>query len=609
VDPGGVSYQLSTDGGTTFSDWIAVANSGGNDVNISVDIADLSSASANHLNWRALDEAGNLIKVSNPIVITVKPPDQETKVPPTTLLTPDNQSVIKTLTPTFTWSLGDYSGNEDVIYHFHISKDDPDPQDSVAEERNLVKTSHTLTYELEDGATYYWTVFPVIGGIKGRCTNDPFSFTTSVLVDLKREITFSLETENLKVLRGQEYVINLTVTNEGEITETVTLYLSAADDSPPMVEMDKSSLTIMPGDSKVVKITLTPAEDCPTEIFVYTIRGDYDAGTVTKELTLVVEAPSRPGDDDDDGGGSGAFLAVLLIILLLVIIVIVVVVVVLMRRARRQREEEEVKAPKEVKKGKSAKKQDVKEEEEEPIEESVDAAPYTLTSPDALDAEMETAADIFEEAAFHKGYETAKKRMGGEDDILDLDLPIDDQLALDPAPHKTEIKSWDVPELDLTNMPGTGAPVLALPPAVFLDMEDTGGEKPYKIEEILMMDNNGILLSHYSMGTSINVDEDILAGMITAIQSFVKESFSTGGKGLSDLAMGDFRIFISPGSQVTFVTLVSGEGYQGIKKQLDRAVKDTEKKFSEQLKDWNGDISNLAGIEDVIKDFLEGKYE
>jgi hypothetical protein len=73
--------------------------------------------------------------------------------------------------------------------------------------------------------------------------------------------------------------------------------------------------------------------------------------------------------------------------------------------------------------------------------------------------------------------------------------------------------------------------------------------------------------------------------------------------------MGDFRIFISQGKQVTFVALVSGEGYSTLKKQLDTAIKQTEVEFGATLDDWSGDISDMAGIEHIIRDFLDGRYE
>ena len=73
--------------------------------------------------------------------------------------------------------------------------------------------------------------------------------------------------------------------------------------------------------------------------------------------------------------------------------------------------------------------------------------------------------------------------------------------------------------------------------------------------------------------------------------------------------MGAFRIFISQGKLVTFVALVSGEGYTTLKKQLDTAITETESEFGTTLDDWSGDISDMAGIEHVIRDFLDGKYE
>jgi len=617
IPANGVEYQLSTDNGTTYSDWTPLVTAGGNDVNASINL-NLTEGNVNRLNWRVLDTAGNIIKILSPVHIAVELPVIGQKIPSVTLLTPDNHSVIKTLTPSFTWSGSDYSGTDEVLYNLYLGINN-NPQESTPEARNLVKASHTLTYALTDGTTYYWTVHPVVNGKEGSCVSGVFSFTTSYLVDLDRSVIMTLDTENMKIVRGESYNINLTLSNTGEITEEITLILNAADNAPDMVTLDTNSLTIMPGNQKVVVVTIEPAEDCPTEIFVYTITGDYKVNTVSKELTLVVETGEATDDDDDDTtDGSGALLAAILIIILLLALVIIVVVVVLMRRKKTTTEEPasaEADVEEKPRKKKDAPKVETREEpideEEEyadPLDE-IDAMPYTLESSDAIDPEMDDDGDIFTEAAYHKGYDAAKKQIGGDEDVLEIPFPPEDQLSMKPGPERTQIKDWDMPGLDPTNMPGVGAPILALPPAVFLDMEDAGEGKAYRVEEILIMDPNGILLTHFSRGSSLNVDEDILAGMITAIQSFVKESFSTGGKGLSDLAMGDFRIFISQGDKVTFVAMVSGENFSTVKKQLDKAVLVTEKEFATQLHEWSGDVGDMVGMEHIIRDFLDGKFE
>ncbi len=52
---------------------------------------------------------------------------------------------------------------------------------------------------------------------------------------------------------------------------------------------------------------------------------------------------------------------------------------------------------------------------------------------------------------------------------------------------------------------------------------------PTIIDEIFLMTPDGLLLKHYTRRLRPDQDEDILAGMLTAVQTFIKESFDESG--------------------------------------------------------------------------------
>lgn len=69
------------------------------------------------------------------------------------------------------------------------------------------------------------------------------------------------------------------------------------------------------------------------------------------------------------------------------------------------------------------------------------------------------------------------------------------------------------------------------------DLDQTSIEEVYIIER-----DSGILLAHYSKNETI--DRDLIAGMLTAIKSFVEDAFSKERQDLEMIDYGTYKIFI-----------------------------------------------------------------
>jgi hypothetical protein len=68
----------------------------------------------------------------------------------------------------------------------------------------------------------------------------------------------------------------------------------------------------------------------------------------------------------------------------------------------------------------------------------------------------------------------------------------------------------------------------------------------YKVKEVFLIHKSGILLYHLSREHKPGRDEEVLSGMFTAVQEFIKDSFSTTGPGaeggehvLREMKIGD----------------------------------------------------------------------
>jgi len=127
------------------------------------------------------------------------------------------------------------------------------------------------------------------------------------------------------------------------------------------------------------------------------------------------------------------------------------------------------------------------------------------------------------------------------------------------------------------------------------------------IDEIFLMTTYGILLDHYVASKKSKVDEEILAGMLVAVKSFITDSFDLpdavgGGKmALNNIDFGDFSVVISTGRYLTMVAITTSGNRDAIYKHITSGIEKIENKFNAKLKTWDGDIDDLEGLPDYMK--------
>jgi hypothetical protein len=130
---------------------------------------------------------------------------------------------------------------------------------------------------------------------------------------------------------------------------------------------------------------------------------------------------------------------------------------------------------------------------------------------------------------------------------------------------------------------------------------------PAIVDEVFLMTPNGMLLKHYTRRLRPDQDEDILAGMLTAVQNFIKESFDSGGR-LNEIRFENYDILISHGQNVVIAAIISTKKPERLRDELKSATADIEKHFGEKISKWSGDKRELGDVDAIMKKFLSGKY-
>jgi hypothetical protein len=143
----------------------------------------------------------------------------------------------------------------------------------------------------------------------------------------------------------------------------------------------------------------------------------------------------------------------------------------------------------------------------------------------------------------------------------------------------------------------------------------------YKVEDVYLIFKDGTLLSHKSSRAGKGADDDILSGMLTAIQEFVKEGFgkerilsSSAPSGtkptrvkpkidewqLQNLKVRGHDILIEHGTYAYIAILYSGKTGWKLTKQVKDTLKSIEKQYAYSLNTWDGNMAKIAGIDKYL---------
>ncbi|MBV6647183.1 MAG: hypothetical protein KI790_17120 [Cyclobacteriaceae bacterium] len=94
---------------------------------------------------------------------------------------------------------------------------------------------------------------------------------------------------------------------------------------------------------------------------------------------------------------------------------------------------------------------------------------------------------------------------------------------------------------------------------------------PAKIEEIFLIEEgSGLLLASYSRNKTI--DQDMIAGMLTAIRAFVEDAFSSSDQKLETISYDLFKIYVQSFGKFYIAVVLSGGMDTAFKNRLDDTI-------------------------------------
>ena len=125
------------------------------------------------------------------------------------------------------------------------------------------------------------------------------------------------------------------------------------------------------------------------------------------------------------------------------------------------------------------------------------------------------------------------------------------------------------------------------------------------IEEVFLIHRSGLLLTHFSRTLKPERDRDMLVAMLTALQSFVQETFASGPAwGLREMDFGEGRMILCRGGLSSLAVLVHGTAPRGLSRRVTRTLESVEERFGQAILNWDGLSEELAGADELIEKAL-----
>lgn len=133
--------------------------------------------------------------------------------------------------------------------------------------------------------------------------------------------------------------------------------------------------------------------------------------------------------------------------------------------------------------------------------------------------------------------------------------------------------------------------------------------RPYALENIFLIHNDGRLVAHVSKEDNTNLDKDVVSAMFTAVQEFVKDSFQKGEVGLKKLEIGDKKVTIEKGQSSYLALIYSGWPAKETFENLPMLMRDIEERYKGKLEKWNGTMKTVKGVDKMLLEFMADSYK
>jgi OOP family OmpA-OmpF porin len=130
----------------------------------------------------------------------------------------------------------------------------------------------------------------------------------------------------------------------------------------------------------------------------------------------------------------------------------------------------------------------------------------------------------------------------------------------------------------------------------------------YRVEQVFLIHRNtGLLLQHAATGGESVRDPEMVSGMLTAIQDFVRDSFMSGAEELETVRISDLTLLIAYSPHAILAGAVRGVAPGDLKHVFQDGVESIHASHLKELMNFEGDTSRFADCMPVLERCLLGQ--
>ncbi|TIU79316.1 MAG: OmpA family protein [Mesorhizobium sp.] len=133
----------------------------------------------------------------------------------------------------------------------------------------------------------------------------------------------------------------------------------------------------------------------------------------------------------------------------------------------------------------------------------------------------------------------------------------------------------------------------------------------YRVEHVFLINrNSGLLIAHVTADNATSEDPQLISSMLSAIQDFVKDSFNEKEQsGLDTIRFGELRLWSEVGPFATLVAVIRGNPPEELHEIFRDVLLRIHDECSQALEQFDGDSSQLVGVETLLQTCVELKQE
>jgi outer membrane protein OmpA-like peptidoglycan-associated protein len=132
----------------------------------------------------------------------------------------------------------------------------------------------------------------------------------------------------------------------------------------------------------------------------------------------------------------------------------------------------------------------------------------------------------------------------------------------------------------------------------------------YRVEQLFLIHRKTSLsLLHVAVDPAVAKDSDMVAGMLSAIQDFVRDSFSAGGDdALEEFRVGELQVWIAPGPYAYLAAVIRGNPPRELRTTLEDTIESIHILKGSALANFKGEAAPFESVRPDLEACLRSQY-